>query len=187
MRTSVLEAFVMKGFLPPQEVAHGRVPGREEFSQPHPDEVVSFLTFHERGLGYPMHWFLCGLLNEWGLEIQHLNLMGVLHIASFVTVCEAFLRMELHVDFFRRLFSGRTMTVGSSAETASVGGFALQRKPSVGDSYPAYTPCDSNRGGTGSGFTLGIRRGRRFRCSPVGGQRSRKVGRGVAPARRGTR
>ena len=69
-------------------------------------EVVSFLAFHERELGYPVHWFLRGLLNEWGLELQHLNLTGVLHIAGFVTVCEAFLGMEPHVDFFRRIFSG---------------------------------------------------------------------------------
>ena len=38
VRKSVLESFVKKGFLPPQEVAHWRVPGREEFPQPCPDE-----------------------------------------------------------------------------------------------------------------------------------------------------
>ena len=78
----------------------------EDFLQPWGGEVVSFLAFHESGLGYLAHWFLCGLLNEWGLELQHLNSTGVLHIAGFVTVCEAFLGMELHVDFFWRLFSG---------------------------------------------------------------------------------
>ena len=109
MRMSVLEAFVAKGFLPPQEVVHWRVPKKEEFPQPRPDEVVSFLTFHERGLGYPAHWFLRGLLNEWGLELQHLNPTGVLHIASFVTVYEAFLGMEPHVDLFWLFFSGRAM------------------------------------------------------------------------------
>ena len=106
MRESVLAAFTEKGFLPLKEVAHWRAPGREDFPQPRPSEVVSFLTFHERGLGYPAHWFLCGLLNEWGLELQHLNPTRVLHIACFVTVCEAFLGMEPHVDFFRRTFSG---------------------------------------------------------------------------------
>ena len=109
MRESVLKAFVAKGFLPPQEVAHWRVPRGEEFPQPRPNEVVSFLTFHERGLGYPAHWFLRGLLNEWGLELQHLNPMGVLHIAGFVTVCEAFLRMKPHTDLFWLFFSGRAM------------------------------------------------------------------------------
>ena len=69
MRESVLMAFAMKGFLPSKEVAHWRALGREEFLQPQLGEVVSFLTFHERGLGYPVHWFLCGLLNEWGLEL----------------------------------------------------------------------------------------------------------------------
>ena len=55
VRKSVLESFVKKGFLPAQEVAHWRVPGEEEFPRPRPGEVVSFLTFHERGLGYPTH------------------------------------------------------------------------------------------------------------------------------------
>ena len=69
-----------------------------------------------------MHWFLRGLLNECGLELQHLNPTGVLHIAGFITVCEAFLGMEPHVDFFHRLFSRRALTVGNPSEVAPVGG-----------------------------------------------------------------
>jgi len=83
--------------------------------------VVSFLTFHERRLGYPAHWFLRRLLNEWGLELQHLNSTGVLHIVGFVTVYEAFLGMEPHADFFQRLFSRRALTVGNPAKIAPVG------------------------------------------------------------------
>ena len=100
MRESVLAAFIEKGFLSPKEVAHWRALGREDFPQSQAGKVVSFLAFHERGLGYPAHWFLRGLLNEWGLELQHLNPTRVLHVAGFVTVCEALLRMEPHVDFF---------------------------------------------------------------------------------------
>ena len=158
----MLEAFVTKGFLPPQEVAHWRVPEKEEFPQPRPDKVVSFLTFHERGLGYPTHWSLRGPLNEWRLELQHLNPMGVLHIAGFVVVCEAFLGTEPHVDLFRLFFSGRAMADWSSAEIALVGGFALQRKLSVGGSYPTYVPCDSNRGWHGEWFYIRNPGGRRF-------------------------
>ena len=77
--------------------------------------MVSFLTFHERGLGYPAHGFLRGLLNEWGLELQHLNPTGVLHIAGFVTDCEAFLGMEPHMDFFRWIFTGRALSPGPQA------------------------------------------------------------------------
>ena len=50
MRESVLKAFIMKGFLPSKEEAHWRAPEREEFPQPCPNEVVSFLTFHEHRL-----------------------------------------------------------------------------------------------------------------------------------------
>jgi len=87
--------------------------------------VVSFLTFHERGLGYPAHWFLRALLNEWRLELQHLNPTRVLHIAGFIVVCEAFLGTEPHVDLFHLFFSGRAMADWSSAEIAPVGGFTL--------------------------------------------------------------
>ena len=87
MDEAMLAAFAEKGLLPPKEVAHWRAPTGEDFPQPRASEVVSFLAFHERGLGYPTHLFLRGLLNEWGLELQHLNPTRVLHITGFVTMC----------------------------------------------------------------------------------------------------
>ena len=50
------------------------------------------------------------------------------------------------MDFFRRLFPRRALPVGNPPEVAPVGGFALQRKPSAGGSYPEYLPYDSNQG-----------------------------------------
>ena len=76
-------------------------------------------------MGYPAHSFLRGLFNEWGLELQHLNPIGVLHITGFITVCEAFLRMEPHVDFFRWMFSRRALSEGKPLMIAPVGGFTL--------------------------------------------------------------
>ena len=65
MDKEVLAAFVEKGLLPSKEVAHWRAPvSGEVVLQPRANEVVSFLAFHERRLGYPAHWFLRGLLNE---------------------------------------------------------------------------------------------------------------------------
>ena len=86
---------------------------------------MSSLTFHECGLGYPAHWFLRGLLNEWDLELQHLNPTGVLHIAGFITVYEAFLGMEPHVDLFRWIFTGRALSKGKPPRTKPVGGFVI--------------------------------------------------------------
>ena len=74
MDEEVLAAFAKKGLLSSKEVVHWRAPASGEVvPQPQDDEVVSFIAFHECGLGYPPHWFLRGLLNEWGLELQHLN------------------------------------------------------------------------------------------------------------------
>ena len=47
----------------------------------------------------------------------------MLHIAGFVTICEAFLGMEPHVDFFWWLFSGRALSKGDPPRTVPVGGF----------------------------------------------------------------
>jgi len=52
----VLAAFAEKGLLPSKEVAHWRAPASGEgVPQPWANEVVSFLTFHEHGLGYPVY------------------------------------------------------------------------------------------------------------------------------------
>jgi len=143
----VLAAFAKKGLLPSKEVAHWRAPTLGEVvPQPRANKVISLLAFHERGLGYPMHWFLCGLLNEWGLELQHLNPTRVLHITDFITVCEAFLEMEPHVDLFRWIFSGWALSEWKLPRIALVGRFTLLKQPKPSVPYPAYLPSDSNQG-----------------------------------------
>ena len=57
--------------------------------------------------------------------MQHLNPTGVLHIAGFITVYEAFLGMEPHVDLFRQIFSGRALPEGKPPRITPVWGFAL--------------------------------------------------------------
>ena len=44
--------------------------------------------------------------------------------------------------------------MGDPPEAVPVGGFALQKKPRVGGSYPAYIPYDSNRGCHGEWFYI---------------------------------
>jgi hypothetical protein len=51
----------------------------------------SLAAFHERGLCLLVHIFLCGLLIHYSLELRHLTPGGVLHVAVFITLCEAFL------------------------------------------------------------------------------------------------
>lgn len=70
MREDLLEDYARRGVLPPKAVIGWRAPlPGTVFPEPQPSELVSFLAFHERGLGYPMHPFLCGLLFHWSLEL----------------------------------------------------------------------------------------------------------------------
>ena len=86
--------------------------------------------------------------------MQHLNPTGVLHIDGFITVCKAFLRMEPHMDLFRWIFSGWSLSEGKPPKIALVGGFALQKKPKPLIPYPTYSPCDSNWGWHGEWFYI---------------------------------
>ena len=72
------------------------------------DEMV-LVAFAEKGLLPPK-------------EVAHWR---VLHIAGFITVYEAFIGMEPHVDSFRRIFSERALSEVKPPRTALVGGFTL--------------------------------------------------------------
>jgi hypothetical protein len=50
------------------------------------------------------HQFLHLLLHFCGLELHQLTPSGILHIVAFVTLCEAYLRIELHFDLWNYFF-----------------------------------------------------------------------------------
>jgi hypothetical protein len=56
--------------------------------------VEACMAFHEWGFGVPPHRFLHSLLWVNGLELQHLVPVGILHMAAFVTLCEAYMGIE---------------------------------------------------------------------------------------------
>jgi len=114
--------------------------------------VVTFYIFYARGLGHPAHPFLLGLLEGWKIGLHHLNPTRMLHITGFVTVFEAFLGIDPHVDLFQEMFVGRPVMLRREAGASRskmtivpVGGFGLQWRPGK-TSYPRYTPVDNNRG-----------------------------------------
>ena len=137
MTEAQLVRLAAEGSIPPKDVAHWRAPPSGEVSpHPRPDDMVTFRIFYARGLGHPAHPFLLGLLEEWKIGLHHLNPTGMLHIAGFVTVCEAFLGIDSHVDLFREMFVDHPVTLRrdagasrSEASIAPVAGFGLQRKP----------------------------------------------------------
>ena len=76
----------------------------ENFPNPSRGERVCFVPFLLRGVGFPIHPFLQGLLEYYGLQLHSLTPTSTLHIAGYVALCELFLGCEAHFDLWRRLF-----------------------------------------------------------------------------------
>ena len=72
--------------------------GEQAESVPNPskEERVCLVPYLIRGLGFPIHPFLRGLLEFYGLWLHNLAPASVLHIAGFVALCELFLGIEAH-------------------------------------------------------------------------------------------
>ena len=88
-----------KGFLPPAYMVPVRAGlaiyngGEQAENAPNPSkgERVCLVPYLIRGLGFPIHPFLQGLLEFYGLQLHHLTPASVLHITGFVALCELFL------------------------------------------------------------------------------------------------
>jgi hypothetical protein len=67
--------------------------------------MVSFVAFYECGFCVLLYRFLCSLQHHYHLELHNLIPSGILHITEFVTLCEAYMRIDPHFDpwnyFFR--------------------------------------------------------------------------------------
>ena len=56
---------------------------------PGPHERVVFLPHFLRGLGFPLHPFVRGLMFYYGLDFHDLAPNFILNISAFIVVCEA--------------------------------------------------------------------------------------------------
>jgi hypothetical protein len=63
-----------------------------------------FLTFLLRGLSFPAHEFLRGLLFVYGVQLHQLMPNLILHTACFVTLCESFIGIDPHWVLWKFLF-----------------------------------------------------------------------------------
>ena len=76
----------------------------ENFPNPNKEERVCFVPFLLRGLGFPIHPFLRGLLEFYGIQLHNLTPSSILHISGFVALCELFLGIEAHFELWRKFF-----------------------------------------------------------------------------------
>ena len=101
-----------QGFLPPADLVPLRAgltsfTGEvlaENFPNPTRGERVCFVPYLLRGVRFPIHPFLRGLLEYYSLQLHNLTPASVLHIAGFVALCELFLGCEAHFELWRKLF-----------------------------------------------------------------------------------
>jgi hypothetical protein len=66
--------------------------------------IVVYAAFFKRGFGLPSHLFLRSLLWFYGLELLHLTPTGILHMAAFVTQCEAYIGIEPPLNLWSHIF-----------------------------------------------------------------------------------
>jgi hypothetical protein len=103
-----------------QELATCRVPVDPAYPALVVGYIVASVAFYERGFGVPSHRFLRLLLQFYSLELHHLTPFGILHIAVFVTLCEAYMGIESHFNLWNYFF--RVQLLSSSDTEATVWG-----------------------------------------------------------------
>jgi hypothetical protein len=115
--------------------------------------VVSFVAFYEQGFGAPLHWFLHLLVRQYNLELHNLTPSGVLHIVAFVTLCEAYMRIDPQLDLWNYFFCV-WCPEDPNVELIASGGMSIHVKFRHGvDPYFNILMHRSMKGGGRSGFT----------------------------------
>ena len=82
------------------EISHRPAQG-QVIPTPEPSESVVFVSHFLRGLGFSLDPFVRGLMFYYGLDFHDLAPDSILHISSFIVVCEAFLRITPHFEIGR--------------------------------------------------------------------------------------
>ena len=87
------------------EISH-RLPARGQvIPTPKPNESVVFISHFLQGLGLALDPFVRGLMFYYGLDFHDLAPDSLLHISSFIIVCEAFLRITPHFGLWLKTFN----------------------------------------------------------------------------------
>ena len=101
---SDLGSLVSAGLLPEKSFIQWRPALGEDRPYENTGEIVSFVPYFERGLGFPCLFFFSGLLRYYRIQLHHLTPNSFVHISIFVHLCEAFLGIEPRFELFHFLF-----------------------------------------------------------------------------------
>ena len=116
------------GLIPPRIISEWRTACRQGIPfETRPDEVLVFAPFFERGMGLPLHPFVVGLLQFYGLHPVHINPNSCAIISTFIHWCEAFAGIPPHFNFFRYLHRVRHQPSATNASLVGGAGFQYQQ------------------------------------------------------------
>jgi hypothetical protein len=96
-------------------------------------EFVLFTSYISCGLALPISSFFLLLLEEFGLQLQHLTPHSILQAAIFAHLCEMFVGVAPYTSLFRHFF----VLVKSGKAKDHLGAYYFQTRP---DSAGAYIP-----------------------------------------------
>jgi hypothetical protein len=78
--------------------------------------VLSFMAFHERGLGILMSQFLRAIPSWYEVELHNFNPNTIMQTAIFAVVCEGYLRIPPHWNLWLHLFKAEYFTKATESE-----------------------------------------------------------------------
>jgi hypothetical protein len=98
-----------------------RLPGSDSRPNPLAGFTIMFAAFLFRGLSLPAHEFLRCLLLSYGIQLWQLTPNSILHLAIFITTCEAFLGIDPHWVLWKKIFVKRYSGSNGPYITGGVG------------------------------------------------------------------
>ena len=131
------------------EISH-RLPAQGQvIPSPEPNESVVFVSHFLRGLGFSLDPFVRGLMFYYGLDFHDLAPDSILHISSFIVVCEAFLRITPHFGLWLKTFNVKPKMI--NGRHAECGGAIISKALMLYGQRVPSRRCPTYGGG--SGFT----------------------------------
>ncbi|KAK1602838.1 hypothetical protein QYE76_017011 [Lolium multiflorum] len=99
-------------------------------SQPNPlaGFTMVFLSFLYRGLSLPAYEFLHRLLRTYDIQLWQLTPNSILHVAVFITLCEAFLGIEPHFGLWKKIFYVKRYSSSNGSFVIGGVGFVARSK-----------------------------------------------------------
>ena len=132
MVSSVMEENITKlreaGYLA-TDIAHRLPTAGQVIPTPEPHKRVVFLPHFVRGLGFPLHPSVRGMMFYYRLDFHDLAPNSILNIYTFIVMCETFLCSPPHFGLWLKTFNVKPNVV--RGQQAECGGALVGKMPNV--------------------------------------------------------